>query len=111
MTIQNGNADVEQCLSDKKNTLTNERSLLSDEILMGLRRRKEKARSCGSAHNIVTLSRDACEVAERARHSFTAKKHEEETKRKQELKEKGQINKKKKKIRLDYTKYKRSPAN
>ena len=62
---------------------------------MGLRRLKEKARSCGGAHNIVTLSRDACEVVERARDSFTAKKHEEETKRKQELKEKGELNKKK----------------
>ena len=62
---------------------------------MDLRRLKEKARSCGAAHNVVTLSKYTCEALQRAHRSHIAKKHEEEANRKQELKEKEELNKKK----------------
>ena len=63
---------------------------------MGLKRLKEKARSCGGAHNVVTLSKDTYEAVERAHRSYIATKHEEEDAyRKQELKGKEELNKKK----------------
>ena len=57
LSLHNGNASVERSLSDNKNTLTSERTKLSDEALMGLRKAKEHARSCGGAHNVNTLSK------------------------------------------------------
>ena len=47
-------------------------------------------------HNVVTLSKIACEAVERAHRSYIAKKLEqEEAKRKQEPKEIEELNKKK----------------
>ena len=84
---------------------------MSDETLMGLRRLKEKARSCGGAHNVVTQSKDACEAVERAHRYYIAKNHEEEeAKRKQELKEKDELNKRKQE-KASLNKVKRSVPN
>ena len=56
LVIQNSNAGVERSLSDNKNTVTPERTHLSDDTIMGLRRLKEPARHLKGVHNINTLS-------------------------------------------------------
>ena len=54
LPIPNGNASVERCLSDYKNTLTHELTKLKEETLVALRRSKEFARRRGGAHNVDT---------------------------------------------------------
>ena len=51
------NANVERSLSDKKNTLTSERTKMTKETLEGLRRMEEYSQSCGGVHDINTLWR------------------------------------------------------
>ena len=52
LSLPNGN--VERSLSDNKNSVTPERTNMSQETLMGLRRANVYARSCGGAHNVDT---------------------------------------------------------
>ena len=72
---------------------------MSDETLIGPRRLKEKARSCRSAHNVVIVAKDTCAAVDRA-HCWL-KKYEGEAKRKQELKEEEELNKKKQEVSLN----------
>ena len=53
LSIQNGNAAVERRLSDNKNCLTDTRTNLSEEALIGLRM-KDKARKAGGAEKVNT---------------------------------------------------------
>lgn len=57
LCLHNGNAEVERSLSDNKNTLTAERTKLSDETLGSLRKAKEHARSYGGAHCVNTTTK------------------------------------------------------
>ena len=54
LSIQNWNAAVERSLSDNKNCLTDTRTNLSEEALIGLRRMKDKARKAGGAEKVNT---------------------------------------------------------
>ena len=51
LSIHHGNAEVEKCLSDNKNTVTPERTSLSEQAVNGLRRAKDFARK---SHGEVT---------------------------------------------------------
>ena len=53
--MQNSNATVEGSIWNNKKTFRSERSSLSDESLMRLRRLKEYPRKCTWAENINTL--------------------------------------------------------
>ena len=83
-SLQNGNAAVERSLSDNKNTVTKDRSLLGDSTIQGLRRGKEFARSIGRAHmtSITPAMRSAVTTA----HKLMNNRKEKE-KREKELKE------------------------
>ena len=82
-SLQNGNA-VERSLSDNKNTVTKERSLLGDSTIRGLRRGKEFARSIGGAH--MTSITPAMRAAVTTAHERMNIRKEKE-KREKELKE------------------------
>ena len=75
--LQNGNAAVERILSDNKNTVTSERTLLSDDAIMGLRRMQEYARSCGGAHKGFTSRKEVITKMRDAHSTYTARKQEE----------------------------------
>ena len=76
LTIQTGNAAVERSLSDNKNTVTAERSHLSEEAKIGLRRMKEAARDVGGAHLVETTDKAIQESMKRAHHEFKQEKPE-----------------------------------
>ena len=75
--LQNGNAAVERSLSDNKNTLTKERSLLGDETLKALRLTKEYVRRNGGAHQVVVTQEMRSSVRD-AYSAYVARKKEEE---------------------------------
>ena len=83
-SVQNGNAAVERSLSDNKNTVTKDRSLLGDSTIRGLRRGKEFARSIGGAH--MTSITPAMRAAVTTAHERMNIRKEKE-KREKELKE------------------------
>ena len=70
LAIQNSNAGVERSLSDNKNIVTPERTHLSDDTVMGLRRLKEHARHLKGAHNINTLSKNLLKGVQLAHQNY-----------------------------------------
>lgn len=93
---------MERSLSDNKNTLTPERSLLSDETLMGLRRMKEVTREKKGAHNIQATNKDVVKAMKDAHSKYKRRKQEEEEeklrKEKQEQAEREAEEKEKRRI-------------
>ena len=80
LSISNGNADVKRSLSDNKNTLTVERTNLSDEALVALRRCKEHARQYGGSEKVCTLSKEITTSVQQSHRKFSERKkleHEE----------------------------------
>lgn len=90
LAIQNGNADVERSLSDNKNTLTYERTKLSDDTLIGLRRMKDHARSCEGAQNVDTNDKEIVKSVQEANSKYKERKRQEEEERRIKLKEKNE---------------------
>ena len=76
LSLQNGNAACERNLSDNKNTLLAERTKLSDEALLGLRRAKEHSRSVNGAHNVRTMSKEMLEGVRKVKTKHDKRKAE-----------------------------------
>ena len=89
LTIQNGNAAVERSLSDNKNCVTDTRTLLSEDALIGLRRMKDKARTAGGAEKVNTTSEEMVTCMKNAHKTHEARlkleKAEREAKSAEEL--------------------------
>lgn len=73
LSLTNGNTNIEHTcsLSDKKNTLTVERTKLSDQALKAVRRTKEYARHCDRAHNVPTSSKEITLTIKDLHRTFT----------------------------------------
>lgn len=82
LSLQNGNSDVERSLSDNRNTLSAERTNLSDETLIGIRRLKEHARHNGGASNVEADSKEVILSVQRAHSKYKERKRQEEEERK-----------------------------
>ena len=85
---------MERSLSDNKNTVTAERSLLSDEAIIGLRRMKERARSSGGAHRVNTSRKEVINSIKNVHHMYVTRKREEEAKLDREQQQKEEAVKK-----------------
>ena len=82
LCIPNGNASVERSLSDNRNTLTPERTALTEESLIGLRRIKEYARSCGGADCVDTSTPEIVQSVQKAHSKYKERKRQEQEERK-----------------------------
>ena len=99
-SLQNGNAAVERSLSDNKNTVTKDRSLLGDSTIRGLRRGKEFARSIGGAHmTSITPAMRAAVITAHERINI----RKEKEKREKELKERKEMEAEEEKRRIKKT--------
>ena len=74
VAIQNANTGFERSLSDNKNMVISERTNLSDETIMQLRRLKLHLKGI---HNINILSRDVINGVQLAHNSCTQRKEAE----------------------------------
>ena len=76
LSIRNGNASCERSLSDNKNMLTAERTNLSEETIMGLRRAKGHCREMKGAHNVDTREKKVLTAMQSAHSVYEQRKEE-----------------------------------